>query len=89
MSCNSAFFLSEHLLKMPLEDLREFLQERISSSFHQNDDDVIEQLQVSMNELRRMKLDLPPACMLSYLSLCLDALQCSKPIKTTAKVLYL
>ncbi|KAI4894589.1 hypothetical protein NFI96_018819, partial [Prochilodus magdalenae] len=51
----------KRLQKMSLEDLREFLQEKISSSFHQNDDTVIEQLQAAMSELRRMKLDLPPA----------------------------
>ncbi|XP_026058859.1 USP6 N-terminal-like protein [Carassius auratus] len=48
------------LLKMSLEDLREFLQERIASSFNMSDDAVIEHLQSSMSELRRMKLDLPP-----------------------------
>ncbi|KAL1247818.1 hypothetical protein QQF64_023194 [Cirrhinus molitorella] len=48
------------LLKMSLEDLREFLQERIASSFSMSDDAVIEHLQSSMSELRRMKLDLPP-----------------------------
>ncbi|XP_067293344.1 USP6 N-terminal-like protein [Pseudorasbora parva] len=48
------------LLKMSLEDLREFLQDRIVSSFSMSDDVVIEQLQSSMSELRRMKLDLPP-----------------------------
>uniref|UniRef100_A0A671RES9 USP6 N-terminal-like protein n=1 Tax=Sinocyclocheilus anshuiensis TaxID=1608454 RepID=A0A671RES9_9TELE len=50
----------KHLLKMSLEDLREFLQERIASSSTMSDDAVIEQLQSSMSELRRMKLDLPP-----------------------------
>ncbi|XP_063043849.1 USP6 N-terminal-like protein isoform X2 [Engraulis encrasicolus] len=50
----------KRLLKMPLEDLREFLQETISSTFLINDNMVIEQLQVSMAELRKMKLDLPP-----------------------------
>ncbi|XP_017341305.1 USP6 N-terminal-like protein [Ictalurus punctatus] len=49
------------LLKMPLEDLREFLQESISSSFQLSNDAVIEQLQNAMSELRKMKLDLPPA----------------------------
>ncbi|XP_041132377.1 USP6 N-terminal-like protein [Polyodon spathula] len=48
------------LLKMSLEELREFLQENIVRSFHLNDDIVIEQLQASMTELRKMKLDLPP-----------------------------
>ncbi|KAG1931179.1 USP6 N-terminal-like protein [Pimephales promelas] len=48
------------LLKMSLEDLREFLQDRIASSFSMSDDVVIEHLQSSMSELRRMKLDLPP-----------------------------
>ncbi|XP_051549016.1 USP6 N-terminal-like protein isoform X1 [Myxocyprinus asiaticus] len=51
----------KHLLKMSLEDLREFLQESIASSFNVSDDVVIEELQSSMSELRRMKLDLPPS----------------------------
>lgn len=50
----------KHLLKLSLEDLREFLQERTASSFSMSDDVVIEHLQSSMSELRRMKLDLPP-----------------------------
>ncbi|XP_050956080.1 USP6 N-terminal-like protein [Labeo rohita] len=50
----------KHLLKMSLEELREFLQESIASSFSMSDDVVIEHLQSSMSELRRMKLDLPP-----------------------------
>ncbi|KAL4622697.1 USP6 N-terminal-like protein [Arapaima gigas] len=50
----------KRLLKMSLEDLREFLQEKISGSFYLSDDTVIEQLQASMTELRKMKLDLPP-----------------------------
>ncbi|XP_066509605.1 USP6 N-terminal-like protein isoform X2 [Hoplias malabaricus] len=49
----------KRLLKMSLEELREFLQEKIAESFDFNDDTVIEQLQISMSELRRMKLDLP------------------------------
>lgn len=51
---------SERLLKMTLEDLREFLQEKIAASLQYEDDTVIEQLQVSMTELRKMKFDLPP-----------------------------
>ncbi|XP_009994746.1 PREDICTED: uncharacterized protein LOC104387661 [Chaetura pelagica] len=50
----------KRLLKMTLEDLREFLQEKIASSLQYEDDAVIEQLQVSMTELRKMKFDLPP-----------------------------
>uniref|UniRef100_A0A8C2BWS6 Si:ch211-288d18.1 n=1 Tax=Cyprinus carpio TaxID=7962 RepID=A0A8C2BWS6_CYPCA len=50
----------KQLLKMSLEDLREFLQEKIGESIYLNDDPVIEQLKVSMSELRKMKLDLPP-----------------------------
>ncbi|XP_066467087.1 USP6 N-terminal-like protein [Tiliqua scincoides] len=50
----------KRLLKMTLEDLREFLQERIAASLHFEDDIVIEQLQASMAELRKMKFDLPP-----------------------------
>lgn len=51
---------AERLLKMSLEELREFLQERISQTFFYSDDVIIEQLQASMTELRKMKLDLPP-----------------------------
>lgn len=50
----------KRLLKMGLEDLREFLQEEIAVSYCVTDDLVIEQLQASMAELRKMKLDLPP-----------------------------
>lgn len=50
----------KRLLKMTLEDLREFLQEKIAASLQYEDDAVIDQLQVSMSELRKMKFDLPP-----------------------------
>ncbi|NWQ83718.1 US6NL protein, partial [Columbina picui] len=50
----------KRLLKMALEDLREFLQEKIAASLQYEDDAVIEQLQTSMTELRKMKFDLPP-----------------------------
>ncbi|XP_054027957.1 USP6 N-terminal-like protein [Dryobates pubescens] len=50
----------KRLLRMSLEELREFLQERIAGSLHYEDDAVIEQLQLSMAELRRIKCDLPP-----------------------------
>ncbi|XP_054472030.1 USP6 N-terminal-like protein [Anoplopoma fimbria] len=50
----------KRMLKMCLEDLREFLQERIAQTFFYSDDVIIEQLQASMTELRKMKLDLPP-----------------------------
>lgn len=56
----SAWCPLERLLKMCLEDLREFLQEEIAGSFYMSDDSVVEQLQVSLSELRKMKLDLPP-----------------------------
>lgn len=45
---------------MSLEDLREFLQEKTAASLQFEDDVVIEQLQASMAELRKMKFDLPP-----------------------------
>ncbi|XP_056134843.1 USP6 N-terminal-like protein [Lampris incognitus] len=51
---------AKRLLKMSLEELREFLQERIAQTFFHSDDVIIEQLQNSMAELRKMKLDLPP-----------------------------
>ncbi|KAJ7998097.1 hypothetical protein DPEC_G00219030 [Dallia pectoralis] len=50
----------KHLLKLPLEDLREFLQEDLSGNFFLPDDLVVEHLQGAMAELRKMKLDLPP-----------------------------
>uniref|UniRef100_G1KQF5 Rab-GAP TBC domain-containing protein n=2 Tax=Anolis carolinensis TaxID=28377 RepID=G1KQF5_ANOCA len=50
----------KRLLKMSLEDLREFLQEKIATSLQFEDDIIIEQLQASMTELRKMKFDLPP-----------------------------
>ncbi|KAM4017211.1 uncharacterized protein ACNLHF_006856 [Anomaloglossus baeobatrachus] len=50
----------KRLLKMPMEDLREFLQEKIARSLSYDDDIVVEQLQTSMAELRKMKLELPP-----------------------------
>ncbi|XP_051947976.1 USP6 N-terminal-like protein [Xyrauchen texanus] len=50
----------KRLLKMSLEDLREFLQEKIGESIYLNDDLVIEQLKVSMSELQKMKLVFPP-----------------------------
>uniref|UniRef100_A0A3Q1F957 USP6 N-terminal-like protein n=1 Tax=Acanthochromis polyacanthus TaxID=80966 RepID=A0A3Q1F957_9TELE len=50
----------KRLLKMSLEELREFLQERIAQTFFYSDDVIIEQLQAAMTELRKMKLDLPP-----------------------------
>ncbi|XP_069480188.1 uncharacterized protein [Ambystoma mexicanum] len=49
----------KHLVKMSLEQLREFLQEKIARSVSYEDDVVIDQLQLSMAELRKMKLDLP------------------------------
>lgn len=51
---------SEHLQKLQLEDLREFLQEQLAVSFFLSDDVVIEQLQSAMSELRSKKLDQPP-----------------------------
>ena len=51
---------------MNLEDLREFLQEEIATSYCVSDDLVIEQLQASMSELRKMKLDLPPPGILRH-----------------------
>ncbi|XP_041416632.1 EVI5-like protein isoform X2 [Xenopus laevis] len=50
----------KRLLKMPMEDLRDFLQETIARSLSYDDDIVVEQLQTSMAELRKMKLELPP-----------------------------
>lgn len=51
----------KRLQKLPLEDLREFLQEELSVSFFLPDDVVIEQLQAAMTELRSKKLNHPPS----------------------------
>nr|XP_057932921.1 USP6 N-terminal-like protein [Doryrhamphus excisus] len=50
----------KRLLKMSLDELREFLQERIAQTFFSSDDVVMEHLRASMTELRKMKLDVPP-----------------------------
>lgn len=49
----------KHLLKLSMEELVEFLQVTLSKDFFFEDDFVVEQLQASMTELRRAKLDLP------------------------------
>lgn len=49
----------EHLMKLSMEELVEFLQETLAKDFFFEDDFVIEQLQISMAELKRAKLDLP------------------------------
>ncbi|XP_004588574.2 USP6 N-terminal-like protein isoform X2 [Ochotona princeps] len=49
----------KHLMKLSMEELVEFLQETLAKDFFYEDDFVIEQLQISMAELKRAKLDLP------------------------------
>nr|XP_014266480.2 USP6 N-terminal-like protein isoform X2 [Maylandia zebra] len=49
----------KHLMKLSMEELVEFLQVTLSKDFFCEDDFVIEQLQASMTELRRAKLELP------------------------------
>nr|XP_044990786.1 USP6 N-terminal-like protein isoform X2 [Jaculus jaculus]XP_044990787.1 USP6 N-terminal-like protein isoform X2 [Jaculus jaculus] len=49
----------KHLMRLSMEELVEFLQETLAKDFFFEDDFVIEQLQVSMAELKRAKLDLP------------------------------
>ncbi|XP_029901388.1 USP6 N-terminal-like protein isoform X2 [Myripristis murdjan] len=49
----------KHLMKLSMEELVEFLQVTLSKNFFFEDDFVIEQLQNSMTELRRAKLELP------------------------------
>lgn len=46
-------------MKLSMEELVEFLQETLAKDFFFEDDFVIEQLQVSMSELKRAKLDVP------------------------------
>lgn len=56
---NDVCVISEHLMKLSMEELVEFLQVALSKDFYFEDDFVIEQLQASMTELRRAKLELP------------------------------
>ncbi|KAM6962187.1 USP6 N-terminal-like protein isoform 2-T2 [Tautogolabrus adspersus] len=49
----------KHLMKLTMEELVEFLQATLNKDFYFEDDFVIEQLQTSMSELRRAKLELP------------------------------
>ncbi|XP_034433807.1 USP6 N-terminal-like protein isoform X2 [Hippoglossus hippoglossus] len=49
----------KHLMKLSMEELVEFLQVTLSKNFYYEDDFVIEQMQASMTELRRAKLDVP------------------------------
>ncbi|NXU50274.1 US6NL protein, partial [Turnix velox] len=49
----------KHLMKLQMEELVEFLQESLAKDFFYEDDFVIDQLQNSMSELKRAKLDLP------------------------------
>lgn len=55
------FSSTEHLMKLSMEELVEFLQVTLSKNFFFEDDFVVEQLQASMAELRRAKLELPVA----------------------------
>ncbi|XP_053924217.1 USP6 N-terminal-like protein isoform X2 [Cuculus canorus] len=51
----------KHLMKLQMEELVEFLQETLAKDFFYEDDFVIDQLQNSISELKRAKLDLPVA----------------------------
>ncbi|XP_070610488.1 USP6 N-terminal-like protein isoform X2 [Erythrolamprus reginae] len=51
----------KHLMKLQMEELVQFLQEALAKDFFYDDDFVIEQLQSSMAELKRAKMDLPVA----------------------------
>ncbi|XP_060933029.1 USP6 N-terminal-like protein [Limanda limanda] len=50
----------KRLQKFQLEDLREFIQEKLGASYFLPDDVVVEQLQAAMSELRSKKLDQSP-----------------------------
>ncbi|NXS55927.1 US6NL protein, partial [Brachypteracias leptosomus] len=51
----------KHLMKLQMEELVEFLQESLAKDFFYEDDFVIDQLQNSISELKRAKLELPVA----------------------------
>ncbi|CAK7307473.1 USP6 N-terminal-like protein [Vulpes lagopus] len=48
------------LLKLPLEGLREFLQDSLAQPWALEDEAVLRHLRASMTQLRRMRCDLPP-----------------------------
>ncbi|XP_048960310.1 USP6 N-terminal-like protein [Canis lupus dingo] len=50
----------KHLLKLPLEGLREFLQDSLAQPWALEDEAVLRHLRASMTLLRRMRCDLPP-----------------------------
>ncbi|KAG7454609.1 hypothetical protein MATL_G00261570 [Megalops atlanticus] len=58
----------KHLMKLSMEELVEFLQVTLSKDFFYEDDFVIEQLQNSMSELKRSKLELPPPASFSTMT---------------------
>ena len=53
-------YCPEHLLKLPLEGLWEFLQDSLAQPWALEDEVVLRHLRASMAQLRRMKYDLPP-----------------------------
>ena len=60
IKCQIFVFFTERLLKMDMEDLVEVLQKSLEKDFGYNDDQVIEALQSSMEELRKAKMHVPP-----------------------------
>ncbi|CAK7300549.1 USP6 N-terminal-like protein [Vulpes lagopus] len=50
----------ERLLKLPLEGLREFLQDSLAQPWALEDEAVLRHLRSSMTQLQRMRCDLPP-----------------------------
>ncbi|XP_038281522.1 USP6 N-terminal-like protein isoform X1 [Canis lupus familiaris] len=50
----------KRLLKLPLEGLREFLQDSLAQPWALKDEAVLRHLWASMTQLRRMRCDLPP-----------------------------
>ena len=53
-------FFTEIFIKMDLEEVVQFLQEKMHA-YHYDDDEVVELLQAAMFELKRLGLDAPPA----------------------------
>ncbi|CAH1251264.1 USP6NL [Branchiostoma lanceolatum] len=50
----------KRIAKMEIEHLATFFQRDLEEDFGYDDDEVIDQLQLTMNDLRKQKLDLPP-----------------------------
>lgn len=60
MSYNIIKLHRRRIRKQRMDTLLQFFQSELEADFHYDDDTVIDQLQVTMEELRKAKMDVPP-----------------------------